>query len=78
MQAHGGHGMSSSKPDGPEVQGLWPEYPAGSKKYCNPSLIKEARASAAKACAVVARVPLLSSREGADFIHEPVLHVYRP
>jgi hypothetical protein len=51
-----------------DVQGSWLELPGPIKRNRNPSVIKEARASAAKACAVVARGPLLLSHEGAVFI----------
>jgi hypothetical protein len=54
--------------DEPDVQGSWLEFPGRIKKYRNPSVIKEARASAAKSCAVVARGPLLRSRDCAVFI----------
>jgi hypothetical protein len=64
--------------DEPDVQGSWLELPGPIKRNRNPSVIKEARASAAKACAVVARGPLLRSREGAVFIPRNRLALRQP
>ena len=64
--------------DEPDVQGSWLELPGPIKRNRNPSVIKEARASAAKACAVVARGPLCSRTRALFLSRETAMHVRKP